>query len=497
MPPSRGFDIPLRRLVRRTLLYLGLPHAIFFATWLKLPFAIGLGVCLIVGIYLSMRTTQRIAISLPSKWNYRFLILVSPLFALGIGIGMGQWLTPHMHYLWHNHLWQDLVRLPWPIRYEDGQMLVHSIGYFLPSAWAGKMLHPIIQIIVEFWWGIYGISLVILWLGATFPQKTYRAIGIFMLFGGAEIIGRWLLGHTLWDVSWEPLAEGQISSIFPSVYDRFAVWPGQSLAAFFLATLFYHQWKDRLSIEACLMGWGMSFLWSWWMALGALPLLVFVVWHTATQKWTLWVVGTVSCTLAIVVMAFAWPQIQSLPTAPTSYLQVALWLALLLVLPIQLLIMYKTQLKEKIWWIRMIGIVPGVSLLLTSAIGLNVEIVIALGAVPFFLLTYEIMDALLSIQKSEMWLQLCLNVLVLIGMIMPAYHLYRQIHLTSYPHLQAYDPNPLSSLDLSQIPVIYMMKDLPQDMDRSPYYLAPYEGFFFEAIAKELPPGKKMDSGKP
>ncbi|MEL6632845.1 MAG: hypothetical protein AAFQ83_15395 [Bacteroidota bacterium] len=497
MPSSRGFDISLRRLARRTLLYLGLPHAIFFATWLKLPFAVVLGLCLVGGIYLAMSTTQRISISFPSKWNYRFLILVSPLFALAIGIGMGQWLTPHMHYLWHNHLWQDLVRLPWPIRYEDGQMLVHPVGYFLPSAWAGKMLHPIIQVIVEFWWGIYGISLIILWVGATFPQKTYRAIGIFMLFGGVEIIGRWLLGQPLWDLSWEPLTEGQVPSMFLSVYDRFAVWPGQSLAAFFLATLLYHQWKDRLSLEICLMGWGMSFLWSWWVALGALPLLIFVVWHTATHKWTLWAVGIVSCILGIVMMAFAWPQIQNLPTAPTSYFQVALWLTLLLILPVQLLILHKIQLKENTWWIRMIGIVPAAGLLLTSAIGLNIEIVIALGAVPFFLLTYEIMDALLSIQQSKMWLQLCLNVLVLMGMVVPAYHLYRQIHLTRYPHLQVYDPNPLFSLDLSQIPVIYIIKDLPPDMDRSPYYLAPPQGIFSELLAKDLPARKKMDSEKP
>ena len=143
------------------------------------------------------------------------------------------------------------------------------------------------------------------------------------------------------------------------------------------------------------------------------------------------------------------------------------------------------------------GLVAGGGLVLTSAVGLNVEIAIALGAVPFFLLAYETMDALLSIQKSKMWLQISLNTLVLIGMVVPGYHLYRQIHLTRFPHLQEFDPNPLSSLDLSQIPVIYMIKDLPPGIDRSPYYLAPPQGIFPEVLAKDVAIRKNIDSGKP
>ncbi|MEL6134165.1 MAG: hypothetical protein AAFR59_12450 [Bacteroidota bacterium] len=483
MASHRGYQLSLRKLSRRSLIYLGLPHAIFYAGWLTLPYALAASILLIAGIYLSNERTERISVFLPSRWNHRFLLLTAPLMALAVGIGMGNWLTPHMHYLWHNHLWQDLIHLPWPVSYESGNVLVHPLAYYLPSAWIGKILHPLVQILVEFWWGIYGMSLCFFWIGASFPRHTYRAVAIFALFGGVEILGRGLLGQPLADLSWMPLPEGEVAAMFPSLFDRFSAFPGQSMAAFLLSSLFYHQWRDGLSIEACIMAWGLTFLWSWWVALGALPFLVLLFWENDRSGWPVWVTSVIGSALGLCILAYAWPQIQALPIKWMDQPQVFIWYVVLIGLPSGLLLANSSIKDDSRWIMILLAALPLLILLISW--GPGVDVWIGLSAVSFFWLGYEVIDLLLSVEMKKRWIKMAMTLCVLLGMIVPGYHLYRQIHLSYYPHLQAYDPSPISSLNLSQIPGIYMLKDLPKDIDRSPYYVAKPERFFFEQMAKK------------
>ena len=214
--------------------------------------------------------------------------------------GEGRFFYANVDWQVRDAVLRDMAIHPWPFVYASGDMLRAPIGMYLVPALAGKA------------WGQAGADLALLAqnslllglmlaIGSTlFATRRARliALAVFLAFSGLDILGQIKAGHA---AGLAPTAhlEGWAITQYSSTI-TLAFWVPQHAIAGWLGALGFLLWRvGRLGLGALLMLPPLLALWSPLGAMGALPFIVYAVFHD------LWHRRVVIADLALPVLATA------------------------------------------------------------------------------------------------------------------------------------------------------------------------------------------------
>jgi hypothetical protein len=192
-------------------LYLFLPFVLFLIGWTKpivsIPVLIVLAVCFF-----------RMVRSFPELWfpnisRDDFFKIAFILFVIFVWVyfsGIGRLVFQNGDHLYRNALFQTLVEEKWPIinfsppieNYKKPVALVYYFGFWLPPAIIGKLLGLTAGYITQIIWTSTGIFLFYYLIIAKYVQKiVFWPLLVFIFFSGLDILGMYLLGRKISDVS--------------------------------------------------------------------------------------------------------------------------------------------------------------------------------------------------------------------------------------------------------------------------------------------------------
>ena len=188
----KNFDI----LLFFTFLYLFLPVAIFFITWVKLAYAI---IVFLPLIFFFLKNYKDVFfkegnMNLLNKKNMGLLIICLTIIYLWLFYsGVGGFSFQNIDYNKHNALLHDLININWPVHYNDGSLcggdLVYYFAYYLPSSLIGKLFGFSVANVSLFIWTYIGIVIGLFWIFRLTGKISVVPLVLLILFGGFDFLG--------------------------------------------------------------------------------------------------------------------------------------------------------------------------------------------------------------------------------------------------------------------------------------------------------------------
>ena len=172
-------------------IYLVLPVLIFFIGWCN-PFIAALGL-LIIGLstYFLIKNSPKLWI--PADKKEWFILCAAGIICLlwTCSSGIGALVFQNSDHTARNAIFEYLVNMDWPVVFkEDSLMLVYYIGFWLPSAVAGKLLDSVqAGYIFQVFWAFSGVFLTMYYILSGLKKKTLFPLIIFIFFSGLDYIG--------------------------------------------------------------------------------------------------------------------------------------------------------------------------------------------------------------------------------------------------------------------------------------------------------------------
>ena len=260
--------------VRLAYIYAVLPVFIFIIGWCNIPTALA-GVAIL--LFSFVRTFNNApALWVPQNPSQKRLLLLT--FLLGTVwvylSGIGALVFQNLDHNCRNPIFEILVQAPWPVRLaEPPAVLTYYIGFWLPPAVIGKLLHSVqIGYYAQICWASIGVFLFFYLLLAALKHKTYWPILLFLFFSGLDAVGCVAMGfanlvhnplaHLEW---WYPYS--QFSSFTTQLFWVF----NQAIPAWVTVMILWHEKnnKSMAFLYACL------FINSTLPAIGLFPFIVY------------------------------------------------------------------------------------------------------------------------------------------------------------------------------------------------------------------------------
>ncbi|HCK67535.1 MAG TPA: hypothetical protein DHW49_14840 [Anaerolineae bacterium] len=181
----------MKNLHRISILYLIFPFLLFLFGWLRLSISIPIFLIIIFTLYQFLKQDFPLSTFRFSKTTAFCLLLTGSWLFLS---GIGGYAFQNWDHHWRNAVFHDLINFDFPIYYsqpESGpiKMLVYYVGYWLPSAWIGKLFGWQIANLFLFLWSWLGIILITLQLSNFLKTSPIKITLLFILFSGLDSLG--------------------------------------------------------------------------------------------------------------------------------------------------------------------------------------------------------------------------------------------------------------------------------------------------------------------
>lgn len=306
----------MRTLRLCSIAFLSLPWFVFFCTWLR-PVWAAVFVALLAGVLaryvahgVDGPTVNQGADALPARDRLSTrLLLIILLLAIGwVSLsgsgGVGYQNLPD----WNNKnaLMSDLIRFDWPVTYDGSSIINYYFALYLPASllgrfagWDAAQWFLYVQVIV-------GTVLTLLWLYSFSGKLGLAALFLFVVFGGLDIIGYFIMQHRLphpgEGMEWWA-REVQFSSNMTQMF-----WvPQHSLAGWLIASLMLDEAARFRRVTFAGLFAGLSLLWSPFVAIGLLPVGIAALYIAERKS-----IGSVSNVvflplISLLILAFYWP----------------------------------------------------------------------------------------------------------------------------------------------------------------------------------------------
>lgn len=206
--------IAIKPCIAAAYIYLGVPVAIFFVGWLKWYLAFCLIALLGVALFCGLRdSTDHVSYLEISPVSLFIIIIVSILWVLSSGIGGVVWQRADWNA--RNALLHDLINNSWPVIFEDGGGLSYYLCFWMVASVIGKSFGWQAANAALVLWSMVGLLLIMVLLLNLFKldnsslshKKLIIVLAIFVLFGGLNVIGQFLV-----------FIKGKGSMSFESIY---------------------------------------------------------------------------------------------------------------------------------------------------------------------------------------------------------------------------------------------------------------------------------------
>jgi hypothetical protein len=193
-------------------LYLFLPFALFVVGWTRLGISIPVLIVMAICFY-------RMIKSFPELWLpeftredvFKVTIILFIIFIWVYLSGIGKFVFQNqMDHHYRNGIFDMLVAEKWPVvnysppieYYKEPIALVYYFGFWLPPAIIGKLFGLTAGYFAQAVWALIGIFLFYYLILAKYIQKiVFWPLFIIIFFSGLDIVGMYLLGHKLSEIS--------------------------------------------------------------------------------------------------------------------------------------------------------------------------------------------------------------------------------------------------------------------------------------------------------
>ncbi len=315
---------PLDRLSAVSLVYLGIPLALFLVGWLRTPLAVPLLILLGYAFYVAWRICH--ANSAPFRIGAKHLVLACVALCWACFGGAGHvFYANRFDWSMRDAVLRDLTIAPWPPGYDIGGSVLWflrcPVGYYLPAALGGKIFGLTIADALLWLWTAIGvwIFLALLPIQSRRPGRMGLAIIAVVLFSGMDILG-WL---TLWGFS-PPLyrhLEWWAQIFQYSSNATLLFWtPNHAIPAWIGAALFWRHWKTDAFITISPLLLSLLPIWSPFPMIGMLPFYALLLFRVIRDKkvgaFNLPLLG-ISIILTLVVAAYLSMDIANIPSSYT------------------------------------------------------------------------------------------------------------------------------------------------------------------------------------
>lgn len=300
-----------RYLLPVSMVYLALPHLIFYFGWLRWLWAIFATANLILGLVVAGRivmaalaqapdvppgaetapepantTATRDAIRRRHLWMIGAVCLVWLVLA-----GIGGILRQDYDWDKHNVMLNSLIAKPWPTVYtiyQEQLPLIYYVGYYLPPALVGKVAGWIGANIALFLWSLAGLLMAVAWFCILVRRVSFSVLLIFVFFSGLDIIGWqfasyggiWNAGKATWYHIEPWTGIWQYSAATTLLF-----WvPHQALSGWIITGILVYCLVVLRRRDLVLLPAGLSAFWSPFIAIGILPYLI-IDFLTDSEPW--------------------------------------------------------------------------------------------------------------------------------------------------------------------------------------------------------------------
>ncbi len=187
-------EIKFRNLAIIAYGYIILPIIIFFLTWLKLYISVPASILLVVAGFWSLKKDyfKRERKIIIRKSNFIIIIIIFMFWVWISGQGGGFYQTFDNH--WRNAVFRDLINNEWPVIYPNtGNALIYYIMYWIVPASFGKLFGWGVANFILYIWTLIGILIsyfmITCLLKVTTLKKMIAVALVFIFFSGLNVIG--------------------------------------------------------------------------------------------------------------------------------------------------------------------------------------------------------------------------------------------------------------------------------------------------------------------
>lgn len=262
----------MKSLLRLTWLYLFIPFMLFCLGWLRLTIAIPVVALLLWTLWKLWKSAEKDLAPLEIGGGVMWAVLLTGLWVFFSGVGGYAFQNYDFHG--RNAILRDLIDFDWPVVYSEAQrgplwMLVYYIGYWLPSALAGKLFGWNFANAVLFMWTWLGVVLAGLHLGSFLKTSFLKAALLLIGFSGLDALGTILFARE-YPALWPPVQHLEIWAgiLQYSSFTTQLFWVFNQAVPAWLCILWLLNDSRR---DAAVLAWALCFFFAPLVSIGLLP----------------------------------------------------------------------------------------------------------------------------------------------------------------------------------------------------------------------------------
>jgi hypothetical protein len=286
-------SINLNKIRFISFLYLFSSFFIFCLTWIKPYLSIFYCAIIIWSIVIFWKDTFKSQINY-IKISYKDILIFSVILIVWIGLsGVGGLGTQTGDYVKHNALSYDLIKNPFPTKYQiNGRtyFLTHYFGYYLTPAFLGRFVGWNGFNYINIVWTSAGILLSAFWLIRLVNHKKWYVFLMFILFGGFRLAGS-IVQYGLtgtWELIYGAIygtnslfALNSLIHSFEFIYHNntdLIYWsPQHTIGAWIGTGLFLEDWLNKKSLKVTSLYISVLAFWSPWTFIGLVPFMAVAI----------------------------------------------------------------------------------------------------------------------------------------------------------------------------------------------------------------------------
>ncbi len=279
--------------------YLVFPIFIFLYFWLRQPYSLILALLLlwVSWIYFHQIIDENIRLFFRKTTAIQLFFILLLILTLTTISGAGGFVVQSGDWTKHNVVINDLMNYEWPVNYGPGPYvkdttLVYYLAYYIPPALIGKVGGWRMAEIASYIYTLLGVFLFVVHILPIFKMRV-RFIYLLLLLGGLDVIGSTLIhGLPIDFMHLDTFVRGlQVPTFVSQIF-----WaPQHALSAWLFFALLYEDAKRGLVSKNSLLYFGLSLMWSPFVAAGILIMAVPLVFplRIDLEKILFWTTGSI------------------------------------------------------------------------------------------------------------------------------------------------------------------------------------------------------------
>ena len=309
--PQFSPSINNKLLFKATLIYISLPSVLFVGGWLKLQWSAPLLTILCYLLYRAFIEESRNIDEKPTIKAGAILTIVVIAAYIAFSTGVGGMVEQSFNYVYDNIKLYDLIVNPWPVLYPEKQAFYcYYFGFYLPIAFATKVSSNLDYAeFFSFVWAWGGLVLCVFWVYFLLRLQYAWMVLIFLLAGTLctattvfntldwkflRAVEDFSYPYTFLSTWWSGGKQILDTSVpfhcslkYASTMTTMAWGPYHYISGILFPSMVYYQIVTRKTLKTLPLIIGGALIWSPFVVMGLIPVVLIGVWRYTRELFTL------------------------------------------------------------------------------------------------------------------------------------------------------------------------------------------------------------------